>query len=194
MKNLSARLSHVAILTKSAENTAAFCKRSGHEIGLVEDFPDVGTREIYVGPFEKSGLLLLMQAIGPGPYRNAFEKRGPGLHHVAVDVDSIENYLNSLAGAGWLLHPESLHTMKHSKTIYLARPGIKALIEVQEVGEKSLAKAKELFISEVFVEGNQEQQKLMSSLRIPGLQLAQTNGAGVVIAGKGFSVDDLALV
>ena len=194
LKNITVKLNHVAILTKSAENAAALCKKSGYETGPVEDFPAIGTREIYIGSFEKNGLLLLMQAVGPGPYLDALEKRGPGLHHIAVDVDSIESYLSSLAGSGWLLHPQSLHTMKHSKTIYLARPGFKALIEVQEVSQKSLAKPKDLFISDVFIEGGQQQQNLLNSLQVSGLHIALGNGSAIVIDGKRISVADLAMV
>ncbi len=194
MKNISVKLNHVAILTKSAENAAALCKMSGYELGPVEDFPAIGTREIYVGSFEKNGLLLLMQAVGLGPYLDALQKRGPGLHHIAVDVDSIESYLSSLAGSGWLLHPQSLHTLKHSKTVYLARPGFNALIEVQEVSEESLANPKDHFISEVFIVGGQEQQKLISSLQISGLHLAPRNESAIVVDGKRILIADLAMI
>ncbi len=185
---MNASLSHIAILTRNAEKAADVCKKSGYEVGAVEDFPSEGTREIYIGSPGDGGLLLLMQDTGPGPYRSAMEKRGPGLHHIAVNVGSIDEYVASLAGSGWLLHPRSLQTLKQSKTVYLARPGLKVLIEVQQINKKSSPKDCNSFISEVFVEGSLDHQRLLNSLAIPGLRIAGKEGAGLLIAGKLFSV------
>jgi hypothetical protein len=120
------------------------------------------------------------------------EKRGPGLHHVAVNVSSIEEYVANLAGSGWLLHPMSLQTLKQSNTVYLARPGLKVLIEVQQVSKKALIKASNCFISEVFVEGALDHQRLLNSLGVPGLCIAGKEGAGLLIAGKLISVEQFA--
>lgn len=83
-------------------------------------------------PSVKANSLLLMEPIKPGAYQRVLEKRGPGLHHLAIDVLHLEQYIESLAGSGWLLHPVSIKTMKQSQTAYLARPGFPGLIEVQE--------------------------------------------------------------
>ena len=45
---------------------------------------------------------------------------------------NLEDYIQSLSGSGWLLHPRSLITIKEIQTAYLARPGFPGLIEVQE--------------------------------------------------------------
>lgn len=182
-----ASLSHVAVLVPSAKAASVVCENAGYELGLVEDFPSEGTREIYIGPTTQAGLLLLMEAIGPGPYRKALEKRGAGLHHIAVNVDSIDDYVANLAGTGWLLHPASLHTLEHRKTVYLARPGLRVLIEVQERSESSPSGSK-VFISEVFVEGMSEHQRLLDALKVPGLRIAGNEGAGVVIGSRSISV------
>lgn len=184
-------LSHVAVLVRAAKRAAEYGQQSGYELGPVEDFPSEGTREIYVGPPGDAGLLLLMEAIGPGPYQRAMEKRGPGLHHIAVNVDSIEDYVADLAGSGWFLHPASLHTLAHRKTVYLARPGLHALIEVQQPGGPGPSPSTVRFVSEVHVEGDPEGQQLLDALRVPGLRLAGKNGAGLVIRGKRVAVADL---
>ncbi|MGE0763376.1 MAG: VOC family protein [Bdellovibrionales bacterium] len=124
-------LSHVAVLVPSVQKAAAVLSRFDFEIGPAEDFEGEGTREIYVSS-QSCNSLLLMQPIAAGSYQRALTKRGPGLHHFAVDVLNLEEYLDSLSGSGWLLHPRSLHTMRHSRTAYLARPGFPALVEVQE--------------------------------------------------------------
>ena len=183
-------LSHVAVLVRSANDAANFCRAEKWEVGPVEDFPTEGTREIYVGPPSSDGLLLVMEAIGAGPYRTALNKRGPGLHHVAVNVGSIEKYVGSLAGSGWLLHPSSLHTLAHRKTVYLARPGFCALIEVQEQADAEPSHVNARFVSEVFLDGSPEHQHLLDALGVQGLSLARKEGAAVVVAGKRVAIGD----
>lgn len=186
-------LNHVGVLVRSAGSASAVCQESGHEPGPAEDFPSEGTREVYVGPPGHRGLLLLMEPIGPGPYQRALEKRGPGLHHLAVDVESIDDYLAGLASSGWLLHPASLRTLAERRTVYLARPGLRALIEVQQAGGGSSPPDGRPFVSEVFVAGDPGHQRLLDALRVPGLRLAGPEGAGLVIAGQRLAVADLAL-
>lgn len=124
-------LNHVSILVKSVEKTATKLQGKGYDLGPVDTFEGEGTKEIYVN-YANSGSLLLMEAIGPGPYQRALEKRGPGLHHLAIDVEKIVKSLEGFTKAGWELHPESFVTMERSKTAYLFRRGFPALIEVQE--------------------------------------------------------------
>lgn len=180
-------LSHVAVLVPSVRAAAARCQAEGWELGPIEEFPGEGTREVYVGPPGSEGRLLFMEAIGPGPYRRALEKRGPGLHHVAVDVASLDDLVASLAGAGWLLHPASLGTLAR-KTVYLARPGLGALIEVQAV--EALEPGRPRFVAEVSIAGAREHQPRVDALGVPGLGLAER--AEVVVAGKRIAIADLA--
>lgn len=182
----------MALLVRSARKAAAVCEPWGWELGPVEDFPSEGTREIYVGPPGSDGLLLLMEALGPGPYRRAREKRGPGLHHVAVNVPSIDDFVASLAGTGWLLHPASLRTLAQRKTVYLARPGLAALVEVQQVGKRAPSARRRSFVTEVVIEGERGHQRLLDALGVRGLRLAKKGAAALVIAGKRVAVADLA--
>lgn len=125
-------INHIAFLVRSAEVSAEVLRRNGIHAGPPQDFEGEGTREIYAGGEELSSRILLMQAIGEGPYKSALVKRGPGLHHIAVDVPSLDEFLSGIASSGWLLHPASVKTMSASRTAYLARPGMPMLIEVQE--------------------------------------------------------------
>src|SRR3989338_745698 len=123
--------SHVAVLVPSVRKTSEYLRQFGFQIGKEEEWDGEGTREIYVER-DKANSLLLMEPIKPGAYQRAIEKRGPGLHHLAINVSDLDIYLESLTGTGWLLHPKSIKTMKQVRTAYLARPGFPALIEVQE--------------------------------------------------------------
>lgn len=157
---LPVAVNHVALLVPSVKKAAAVLTREGFPVGPAERWEGEGTLEIYVGkrevekretgergtidraradggtsfaeaPSAQSALLLLMEPVAPGAYRRALDKRGPGLHHIAIDVPSAEAFLAGAPG-GWLLHPRSLETYRRTKTVYLGRPGMPTLIEVQE--------------------------------------------------------------
>lgn len=126
-------LNHVALLCRSVERAAAKLRAMGFEIGAREIFEGEGTAEIYVGGADaKRGLILLMEPVAPGAYERAMKRRGPGLHHIAVDVPAIAPFLAEIARSGWLLHPNSLTSHARHRTVYLIRPGFPAIIEIQE--------------------------------------------------------------
>jgi hypothetical protein len=152
--------SHVAILVPSVRKAADHLRQFDFQIGKEEEWDGEGTREIYIER-EKGNSLLLMEPIKPGAYQRALEKRGPGLHHLAVDVLNIEQFLESLAGSGWLLHPMSVKTMKQSQTAYLARPGFPALIEVQERKELS---NRRIFVDQVLIPIDRSLVKLVEHI------------------------------
>ncbi len=161
-----ARLSHVAFLVRSADKASAVPSQLGFHIGPAEKWEGEGTLEIYVGEPLFNGRLLLMEPASDGAYLRALQKRGPGLHHIAIDVLNLEAYVTSLSGSGWLLHPKSLLTIGTMKTAYLARPGIPTLIEVQE--RDSLSDAP-LFISKFELPFAVEQMRLISALGVEQL-------------------------
>jgi methylmalonyl-CoA/ethylmalonyl-CoA epimerase len=125
------RLDHVALLTTQLEPVLERVTTLGLEPGPIESFPAEGTRECYVGAGARPGQLLLMEAIGDGPYARALAKRGPGLHHVAYGVPDLDAWLAE-GTRGWLLHPHSLTSLAGARTVWLARPGVPTLIEACE--------------------------------------------------------------
>ncbi len=48
----------------------------------------------------------------------------------AFHVEDLSGFIESISGTGWLLHPQSLRTMKRFKQVWLCRPGVKTLVEV----------------------------------------------------------------
>lgn len=130
--SIVSKLSHVAVLVPSVQRSASCFAKLGIPVGPAEEWDGEGTREIYVGDKNHSGLLLLMEPIKQGAYSRAMAKRGPGLHHIAIDVVSLETFIAGISNSGWLLHPRSLATIQKNQTAYLARPGMRMLVEVQE--------------------------------------------------------------
>lgn len=161
MVKSSAVLSHVAFVLPSVEKAAKVFAQNGLMVSSPEVFEGEGTKEIYVGDVDhQAALPLLMEPTRAGSYSRSLEKRGPGLHHIAVDVDSVEDYLAGLSGSGWFLHLNSLRSAREFKTVYLARPGVPALIEVQE---KAASQDPHL-VTEIHLKLNEEQLKMIRSL------------------------------
>lgn len=124
------RLDHVAVLVEDIEAAVDAWELPAAQ--AIEEFPQEGTRELYCGAAGRSGRVLLMQPIGPGPYERAMAKRGAGLHHIALCLDDLSGFVSSLADSGWLLHPKSLDTYEASRQAWLCRPGFPCLVELDE--------------------------------------------------------------
>lgn len=141
---MDSSLSHVALLVPSVERSAKFLNTHGIETGEPETFESEGTKEVYVGSYQtERGLLLLLEAIAEGPYKRAMTKRGPSLHHIAIDVLNIDEYVSKAQKVGWKLHPVSAQTMKY-KTAWLFFKGVPTLIEVHQKKELSSKPSKVL--------------------------------------------------
>ena len=186
---LEARFNHIAFLVRSVCDSAEIEDLGAYPKGPAEKWDGEGTLEIYVGPEKAIGRLLLMEPIADGAYRRAMEKRGPGLHHIAIDVLDIEAYISYLSGTGWLLHPQTIKTLKASRTAYLARPGIPMLIEVQERKEFS---AEPLFIDRVELSLPPEQFRILNCLRVR--ELVPSHGEGIFLSVGGLTIDTSGLI
>lgn len=122
-------LDHIGILTSSIGRSAAHFP-SGFTLHEPELMPSEGTREQYATLDSKRGpSVLLLQPVQPGPYQRALEKRGPGLHHLGLATDSLEEATAKLHSLGLLLHPDSLKTHAHG-CVWLCRPGVPFLVEL----------------------------------------------------------------
>src|SRR5688572_10707086 len=129
---IQSQLTHVAFLVRSLADSARTIESHRLKPNPFEEFEHEGTSECYFGPDDQSARLLMVEAILDGPYRRALLKRGPGLHHLGVDVVDLEAYAEQLASAGWLLHPKSLTTIAKQRTAYFARPQTPFLVEARE--------------------------------------------------------------
>ncbi len=115
------------------EASAAYLTALGIQCDKPETFDSEGTKEIYVGTYEKQeGLLLLVEAISEGPYNRAMKKRGPSLHHIAIDVLNVDELARDAQNLGWQLHPISETTIPKKKTAWLYAKGVPTLIEVHQ--------------------------------------------------------------
>jgi Glyoxalase/Bleomycin resistance protein/Dioxygenase superfamily len=185
-------LNHIALLVPNAVKSAEYLSQFDFKIGPHEKWDGEGTLEIYIGDLNSlMANLLLMEPIAEGAYSRALAKRGPGLHHIAIDVLNLEAYIDQLSGSGWLLHPRSLKMIKHSQTAYLARPDVPTLIEVQQ---RDVLKNSPQFISEIMIPNLTTQHlKMFSSLGINQIQCSKGNDLIIKAHNKELSFKDLCL-
>lgn len=173
---VSQALDHVALVVRRLEPVVE--RLEGLEAGPIEAFPSEGTREVYLGV--GSGRLLLMEPTSEqGPYARALAKRGPGLHHVAVRVPDLREFLASVRG--WLLVPACLNDLERTRTAWLARPGVATLIEVQEAEQAE---------GSAVVEGVELPGPLAVDPR-PAMEISKDGGVWLTIAGRRRSVAEL---
>lgn len=174
-------LDHVSVLVRSVDATAKLFAGSGMHVGEKEAFSDIGTEEIYIGNPESRALLLLQAAVFDGAYRRALEKRGTGIHHLALCTDDFDASHEKLADLGWLVHPASLRNYKMGKTVFYARPGVHALLEL--ITQKVVPTGPAL-ISEVMVQTEPGKEGYINGIGIHGLSGTSTGDACFVMQKK----------
>jgi hypothetical protein len=182
-------LSHVALLVPSVKTAAAYLHKLGFVVGEAEHFEGEGTLEIYIGDFKThGGTLLLMEPVREGAYTRAMKKRGPGLHHVAIDVPNLESFIEEISSSGWLLHPKSIKSIKELKTAYLCRPGIPTLMEVQErMPERELPG----LVEKIKIPGLSERElQMFQSLGLQNIEKT-TGDLSLVVLGQQISFAEL---
>jgi hypothetical protein len=177
-------LDHVALLVSSIEAAVENLGLSA-DPSAIEEFPGEGTRELYLGEEGTPGRLLLMQPIGPGPYERALRKRGEGLHHLAFCTKDPTVFIDSISGSGWLLHPQSLRTVKRFKQVWLCRPGVATLVEVS-TGTPSYQG--DPVVSRVGVLVDEGRAGLISALRIQAVSAVADGPSTITIAGRDIEV------
>jgi len=182
-------LDHIALVVNSVDKSILKLKDYNFAIGEVNEFPSEGTKEVYITNQHEYGKLLLMEPISAGPYQKALLKRGTGLHHIAINVESIEKYLDSLSGSGWYLHLHSFSSLKHG-TAWLSRANTPLLIEVHEVENCSDEHSAALMIEKILI-NLPVNSKLLESLQIKELAQTQEAETQLVINSKHYNLSDL---
>ena len=181
---------HVGVLVTSVQCGLDSLRANNWPIGKIDEFLAEGTREVYVGPGSTSGRLLLIEPIGAGPYQQALAKRGPGLHHLAINVDDALEFTAHISGSGWYLHPTSLGTFAKYKTLWLARPGVPLLVEVVQRSDIPESGSDE-FINRIEVPLPERKPPLAGALGLDQLQPAPEPDVFITIAAERRRLADL---
>ena len=120
------RIDHIAIVVEDIESALGFWRDAlGLELQHVEDVPEQKSLVAFL-PVGVSEIELVRPTTDDSGVARYLQKRGPGMHHISLEVDDIEGMLAQLKakgvrlvnetpvmGAGGMqiafIHPESTH-------------------------------------------------------------------------------------
>lgn len=130
------RLDHIGIAVRSIEEAGLF-----RELGLtVEHVEIVETQKVKTAfiPVGDANLELLEPTSADSPVAKFIEKRGEGIHHICLRVESIDEQLANLKAKGYRLVNESAVPGAHGCRVAFLHPaaGNGVLIELSEKHEE----------------------------------------------------------
>ncbi len=101
------RIDHLAIVVDDLEKALIFWRDGlGLEVARVEDVPEQGAEITFLTIGDQNVELVKPTDAESGMSRY-LEKRGPGMHHIALEVEHLQDSLDHLGAAGFrLIHDE----------------------------------------------------------------------------------------
>lgn len=104
------KIDHIGVATTSIDQAATFYRESlGLEVAETETVPDQRVR-VAMLPVGEARIELLEGISADSPISKFLEKRGPGIHHIALRVDDIRAALARLKQNGARLIDEEPRT------------------------------------------------------------------------------------
>jgi methylmalonyl-CoA/ethylmalonyl-CoA epimerase len=112
------KIDHIAILTDNLESALSFWRDGlGMQLGGISDVPVEKSMVAFL-PAGDSEIELVKPTTDDSGLARYLEKRGPGMHHVCLEVDDLEGMLARLKDQGIQLINESpvegLHGRKYA--------------------------------------------------------------------------------
>ena len=101
------KIDHIGIAVNNLEESLSFYEDAlGLKVENIEEVPD---QKVKVGFLDIGGVHFeLLESTSPdGPVAKFIEKRGEGIHHIAILVDNIEESIGSMKDKGVKLIDES---------------------------------------------------------------------------------------
>jgi methylmalonyl-CoA/ethylmalonyl-CoA epimerase len=127
------KVDHIGIAVKNLEEAVKlYTETLGLKVDAVETLEErqVKTAIINIG---ESKIELLESTTPDGVIATFIEKRGEGMHHVALGVDNIEEALKELkAKSVLLIDQEPRRGVQKTKTVFMHPKGAKILLELVE--------------------------------------------------------------
>ena len=119
------KIDHIAIAVNDVEASAKVYQKA---LGIDKiEFETVESEGVKVAiiPMENGRIELIQPTNDDGPIKKFLDKKGPGLHHLALETDNIEGEVERMEGCGiqflgkirpgsagtkvTFIHPKSLH-------------------------------------------------------------------------------------
>ena len=127
------RIDHIGVAVNSVEDAIKlYSDAFGLKAGDIETSEEQKVR-IAMVPIGESRIELMESTDAEGPVAKHIEKRGEGIHHLALEVTDIQGMLESLKSKGFpLIDAEPRIGAGGSKVAFLHPKGTKVLIELVE--------------------------------------------------------------
>ena len=130
------KINHIGIAVNSIEDAV---KLYTDVLGLkVKDIEIVAEQKVKTAiiPVGESKIELIESTDPEGPIARHIERRGEGLHHLALEVSDVQSTLETLKKKGIPLVDEKPRTgVENTKIAFLHPKGTRALLEIVEPGE-----------------------------------------------------------
>lgn len=121
MSNIK-RVSHIGVAVKSLEESIPFYRDT---LGLpLEGIEEVPSQKVKVAffPAGDTRIELLEPTAPDSPIAGFLEKKGPGVHHIAYEVDGVAGMLAGLEKAGVALIDKAVRPGAHGMAIAFLHP------------------------------------------------------------------------
>ena len=127
------RIDHIGIAVNSVEDAVKlYSDAFGLKVGHIETVEEQKVRAAMI-PIGESRIELLESTDSEGPIAKHIEKRGEGIHHLALEVSDIQGMLEALKEKGIpLIDMEPRIGVGGARVAFLHPKGTKVLIELVE--------------------------------------------------------------
>ena len=116
------KISHIGIAVKDLDEAVRFYREALHlEVEGIEEVKDQKVKIAFI-PVGESRIELLESTDPEGPIAKFITKRGEGIHHLAFEVEGIEEALQELKGSGVRLVDEKPRIGAHKAKIAFLHP------------------------------------------------------------------------
>ena len=116
------KINHIGVAVKDLNEAMKFYEENlGLEIEGTEEVKEQKVKVAFI-PVGESRIELLQSTDPNGPVARFIEKRGEGIHHIALEVDHIEEFLQKLKEKGVQLVDEKPRIGAHKMKIAFLHP------------------------------------------------------------------------
>ncbi len=115
------KIDHIGIAVKNLESAIELYKKLGFEIEDIEEVPEQKVR-VAIIPVGESKIELIEATSEESVIAKFVEKRGEGIHHIAVNVDNISRALQNAKESGLALIDEEPKKGVGGKRIAFVHP------------------------------------------------------------------------
>jgi len=126
-------IDHVGVAVKDGEDAATIYNLLGLGVEHTEEIPDGGIK-VAMLPVGESSIELLEPTRADSTVARFLEKRGEGIHHLAVRVEDIQGAVSELLAAGVKMIDQVPRTGAHGTRVAFVHPAAAhgVLIELVE--------------------------------------------------------------